>query len=92
MISESALLFTGETICDKTGCNSLMLARHHPEAMRSLIFFINLQPNSLISIILKKMFFEILQNKKKYRSPDSLTSPSKELERLTDKKYQKILP
>ena len=31
-----------------------------------------------------------LQNKQKYRSPDLLHSPSKELERLTNKKYQKI--
>ena len=32
-----------------------------------------------------------MQNKKKYRDPDRLTNPSKELERLSSGHYQKIL-
>jgi len=43
---------------NKKGCHSVMLARHHPKALRSIIDFINLQTNAQTSVILKKLFFE----------------------------------
>ncbi|MGC1854061.1 MAG: hypothetical protein WA659_01615 [Candidatus Aquirickettsiella sp.] len=43
---------------NKKGCHSLMLARHHPEAMTSIIHFIHVQPKGVISVSLKQIFLE----------------------------------
>jgi hypothetical protein len=43
---------------NKKGYNSLMLTRHHPEAMASLINFINAQPKTVISLTLEEIFLE----------------------------------
>lgn len=40
------------------GYNSLMLSRHHPEVMMSLINFICNQPNAVLSLTLDKIFLE----------------------------------
>lgn len=43
---------------NQKGYNSLMLSRHHPEAMASIISFINAQPKSAIPLTLEKIFLE----------------------------------
>ncbi|MGB8807096.1 MAG: hypothetical protein WCC83_04515 [Candidatus Rickettsiella isopodorum] len=43
---------------NKKGYNSLMLARHHPEVMASLINFINTQSKEIVYFTLNKIFLE----------------------------------
>ncbi len=43
---------------NKKGCNSLMLARHHPEAMMPIIKFIHGQPKGVLSFTLEQIFLE----------------------------------
>lgn len=43
---------------NQKGCNSLLLARHHPEALLSLIGFIQAQPEGVISVTLEQIFLK----------------------------------
>ncbi|WP_342220735.1 hypothetical protein [Rickettsiella endosymbiont of Miltochrista miniata] len=43
---------------NKNGYNSLILARHHPEALASIIKFIHGQPKAVVSVSLEQIFLE----------------------------------